>query len=343
MRGVATPSVAAPTWEVGRRQRRVLRSRFPSADVLMASLSRILPESFGSGSRLVALERQPNEYQSTFLSEVVTCRFKDGQACRVLVKYGLTDYVSGHGHRGGVAREALAYRRVLNPLGYRPRCYGTYENGSGESWLVLEFIEGVTRIAWAEEGIPVLALAARWSGGFHAATAPAVARSATSILSTYDGSYYAGWCERTSGFAEGWHNEFPWLQTLCERFSDVAGVVLSGQNVVVHGEYGPKNVLCREREMFPVDWESAAIGAGEVDLAGLTDGWPADLVDDAVTEYANARWPNGRPATFETRLLAARIYWNLRWLGDRPDWIARERYRARCEQLYDYGRRLEVI
>jgi hypothetical protein len=95
--------------------------------------------------------------------------------------------------------------------------------------------------------------------------------------------------------------------------------------------------------MFPVDWESAAIGAGEVDLASLTDMWPSDLMDDAVAEYARVRWPQGAPDSFGRRLLAARVYWILRWLGNRPDLTVREKNRSRFNLLHDYGTELGLI
>jgi hypothetical protein len=337
------PTTAEPTWASEREHRRVFRSQFPETDSVMAGLATVLGNCEPPEARLITIKREPNEWRSTFPSEVVTCRFGDGREVRVLCKYGLTDYVSGHGHRGGVEREALVYTKILNPLGFRPHCYGTHSNGDGDTWLILEYIDGVPRLELAEEGIPVLALAARWSGTFHAATTGGVVSGAAAYLNTYDRAYFAAWCERTIEYGGPWHTEFPWLRAFCARFAEVAGDMLSGDEVVVHGEYTPHNVLARHREMFPVDWESAAIGAGEIDLASLTDMWPADLVDESVAEYKRARWPGGAPAAFERRLVAARIYWVLRWLGNRPDLTAREKNRPRFDLLHEYGGRLGLI
>jgi hypothetical protein len=333
--------VAEPTWDAQREQRKVFRSRFPDAEHVMAGLREVLASVHTSP--LVAIDQQPNEWRSTFPSEVVTCRFADGHELRVLCKYGLTDYVSGHGHRGGVAHEALVYGRILNPHALRPFCYGTYSTADGDTWLVLEYIEGVPRLELSEPGVPVLALASHWSGQFHTITEGDVASGAATYLNIYDASYYAGWCQRTKDYAGDWHREFPWLRDLCDRFAEAAGEILRGQEVVVHGEFTPHNVLARGREMFPVDWESAAIGAGEIDLASLTDMWPADLVEDAVDGYVQARWKGRAPGSFRQRLLAARMYWILRWLGNRPDLTAREKNRPRFELLLNYGRELGVI
>jgi thiamine kinase-like enzyme len=162
-------------------------------------------------------------------------------------------------------------------------------------------------------------------------------------MNRYDDGYYAAWCQRTSDYAGLWHDEFPWLAQLCERFSRVAGDLLAGQEVIVHGEFTPHNVIFRDGEVFPVDWESAAIGAGEIDLASLTDMWPQDDVNQAVREYVRARWPDAVPPNFSERLAAARIYWVLRWLGNRPELTVREKNRSRFALLGTYGNELGLI
>ena len=67
--------------------------------------------------------------------------------------------------------------------------------------------------------------------------------------------------------------------------------------------------------------ESAAVGPGEIDLATAGDGrWNPDVVDKCDAEYARARWPDGPPHDFSHRLAVARLYTQLRWLGDRSEW-----------------------
>ena len=67
---------------------------------------------------------------------------------------------------------------------------------------------------------------------------------------------------------------------------------------------------------MPIDWESAALAAGEIDLASLTWGWDDDLASLCEQEYCLARWPDGTPDDFALRLTAARVFLHLRWLGD---------------------------
>jgi aminoglycoside phosphotransferase (APT) family kinase protein len=87
---------------------------------------------------------------------------------------------------------------------------------------------------------------------------------------------------------------------------------------VVHGEFSPANVLLRDGEVYPVDWESAAMAPGELDLAFFTLGWPRRLRRRVEAAYARRRWPGGAPASFEETLRAARIHACFRVLGDSP-------------------------
>jgi thiamine kinase-like enzyme len=97
----------------------------------------------------------------------------------------------------------------------------------------------------------------------------------------------------------------------------MAEELASNPLTVIHGEYYPKNILVRaQTEIVPVDWESAAIGPGEIDLASLIEGWPEDSRAACRRAYLGARWDGGCPDEFERRLASARMYFALRWLGD---------------------------
>ncbi len=188
-----------------------------------------------------------------------------------------------------------------------------------------------------------MGLAARWIGRFHGAYEERLSHVLMPFLNRYDAEYYLGWAHRTSLFAGHWHRRFPWLSTLCERFEEFVAPLLTPPPTVIHGEYYPKNVLFRGGTVYPVDWESAAVATGEIDLATLTEGWPAEIVRECELEYQRARWPEGSPADFERRLAAARLYLPFRWLGDRPDWTTHETALWRFEQLRSAGERLGLI
>ena len=118
--------------------------------------------------------------------------------------------------------------------------------------------------------------------------------------------------------------------------------LLATPPTVIHGEFYSKTALLSRKRLFIVDWESAAIAPGEIDLAALTEGtgWPARLVRQCEGAYTSARWPSGPPASFRRTLEAARIYLHFRWLGERPDWTVREESLWRYSHLHAAARRL---
>jgi hypothetical protein len=50
-------------------------------------------------------------------------------------------------------------------------------------------------------------------------------------------------------------------------------------------------------------------------------------------EYQRARWLEHTPDDFECKLDAAKLYWHLRWLGDRKEWTTNEKNRWCFEEL----------
>jgi aminoglycoside phosphotransferase (APT) family kinase protein len=273
----------------------------------------------------------------------VRCRLSDGRELHVVCKYGAGHSVNVYGHRGGVPYEVEVYRQVLQPLqAATPTFYGSYTDITTGKWLlVLDYVEQTISSRRPSPAAKPIA-AARWIGRFHAATETRLASIAAPLLNTYDAAYYRGWVRRTSKFAGHLHQRFPWLATLCARWEDFVIPLLEPPSTVIHGEYYRDNMLYCDGSVYPVDWESAAIAAGEIDLACLTDRRSSDIVQQCELEYQRARWPHGTPAAFEQRLTAARLYMHFRWLGDRPEWTAHKRY-WRFEPLRRAGEQLGLI
>jgi aminoglycoside phosphotransferase (APT) family kinase protein len=296
---------------------------------------------------LTVLQREPSAYTSTFPSEVVTCRTAGGATLRLFCKHAAGRNHHAHGHRGGVAYEAQVYGRVLSVLGAPvPRCYGVDFGGSDEGGLlVLEYLD---------ESLPVhkssdhraMARAARWLGRFHAAGQGYLGPSPDGVgafLNVYDRAYYRGWVRRSAQFAGVWHDRFPWLPNLWERAEQPLTVLLEAPPTIIHGEFYPLNILYHQGAIYPVDWESAAVAAGEVDLATLTEEWPPEVARDCEAEYRRTRWPAGSPADFELRLTAARFYLFLRWMGDRLEWTSHESTGDWLVRLRDVAERLGIL
>ena len=249
----------------------------------------------------------PNDYQSTFESLIVDCETAS-ERLEVFAKLGPTRSGSGHGHRGGVTREAETYRELLAPFGLGPRFFGAVEDG-GTTWLVLELVANATPLFSSDESH--LVAAARWAGEFHARYEGARPPQ----LPVYDRGYYLGWAERARAL-------WPWpaVERACAEFETSVEALLAAPQTVIHGELGPENVLVSGERICPVDWESAAVGPGEVDLALLVQDWPEPWHSDAVRAYQAARWPTGSPAEHGDAFNAADLYWLMRWLGDAELW-----------------------
>lgn len=252
-----------------------------------------------------------------------------GELHTLFCKYqGDTDH-NQYGHRSGVQYEALVYEHVLSHISSTAsRYFGHYvDPRTRKTWLFIEFLEGAESFTNEITRGRYLA-AGSWLGGFHRETEDMWARDDLRFLTRYDRPYYEGWIDRTLEFSAPIRNRHPWLEEACEGFRPLVDELLDAPQSIIHGEYYRGNVLFRAGTIYPVDWESAAVAPGEVDLATLTDvTWGSELITASQRAYAQVRWPDGVPDGFARRLALAQVYVHLRWLGDRPEWtIASWRY-----------------
>jgi thiamine kinase-like enzyme len=132
------------------------------------------------------------------------------------------------------------------------------------------------------------------------------------------------------------------LASVCQRFDDFVPWLLAAEPTIIHGEYYPENILLHRGVIHPVDWESAAVAAGEIDLAAVTEGWPLDVVHQCESAYRLARWPDGAPTNFQRTFDAARLYLGFRWLGG-PECTSHEQALPRLEHLRRAAERLALI
>ena len=312
----------------------------PDDKSLAAGLTSAL--AAGGFDGVTIINRQGNPHASAFASEIVTCRLQNGEHRKLFCKYDNGRDHCAFGHRGGVAYEAEVYRDVLAPAGVEvPRFYTVAAGPAGEVWLVVAYLDGAVRLRDSHDPSD-WTLAAEWSGRFHAAHDARRGRATLSVLNTYDTPYYVGWARRTVEYAGELSVEFPWLVHVCRRAEAVLPELLETPQVLIHGEYYPKNLVTRDAKIFPVDWESAALAPGEIDLATLTDGCTSDVARRCERAYQLARWPDGAPRAFERTLALARLYVHLRWLGDHPGPKLRRRL-WRYEEVRGVGERLGLV
>jgi hypothetical protein len=296
------------------------------------------------GGPVTVLGRRRNPYCSTFSAEIVTCAVADGGERRWFCKYTVGGDHSDHGHRGGAGYEAEVYRQVLQGLEIpAPVFHGAFAcPQTGGTCLVLEYLESGIRVS----KLPVpgaMPAAAAWAGRFHALNEERVRRRDLPFLTRYDTDYYAGWSRRTVRYGGAAATEYPWLGALCSRYEEMIPILTGRPQTVIHGEYTPHNVLWHDGRIYPTDWESAALAAGEIDLAILVEGWEAETIDRCLQSYRQARWPSEASAPFEEALGVARLYVAFRWLAARPDWPTDERSLWRLRQLRTLAERAGLL
>ncbi|MHC4652346.1 MAG: phosphotransferase family protein [Planctomycetota bacterium] len=296
-----------------------------------------------SGDIALSITDRRQILKGTCPKEIVSCRIGDGAKVRFFCKYS-DGNDSAHPHRGGIGYEAEVYRRVLGPMEAETLALaGVYEAAdTGRTWLVLEHLDNAMRVHLSEDP-EAMGRAARWIGLFHTAGAAWWSRPELAFLKSYDADYYRGWASRTFAKAGPWRHRFPWVETLGGRVDEIIAILTSEPSTIIHGEYYAKNILYRDGRIYPVDWETAAIGPGEVDLAFLCDGWPEEYAREIRDRYCEARWPQGVPDGFERRLDAVTAYMHCRWLGDQRSWKTADGGPKRMWELRAAGERLGLL
>lgn len=318
-------------------------AKTPSDLELATALSAALV-SLEEGPRAAQLlERRPLEVAGTSPAEVLTCAPNRGEVFHLFCKYSPRAPRSPGGTRGGVGYEAAVYRDLLAPRhAGTPRFYGAYSDPATLiDYLFLAYLDGASYVNQIP-GPSIMLSAAQWLGRFHAKMAASLA-AAPAYLSRFDEQAYTGWARRATRFSAPLLGESSWLGELADRFAQVVPSLLLADPTLIHGEFYPLNVLVHQDTILPVDWESAAIAAGEIDLASLTERWSDEVSTHCEEVYAAARWPGGPPQDFRQRLDAARLYLQFRWLGDRPEWTLNERLRPRFAAARLLGERLGLL
>ena len=281
----------------------------------------------GPGGDLTVVERRANPYASTYATDIVTCQVRrrgaagmTAETVTLLCKYAPTP----DGPHRGLDHEAHVHRAIAAPSGLTlPTLYGCHHDKStGDTWLVFSFIDGL-RLSigpWPES----LVAGATWAGRFHAYWDARMDDPALALLPRRNTPDYEHRLDRAHDLLvdapSHVRTKACWLTT---RWDEIAGTVMdhlaSQPPTVIHGEYYVDNILYADGTAWPVDWERAAVAAGELDVAALTDRWGATARALAARAYDVAR--HGHPeATPPARWQAARLFVQLGWVAEGLDW-----------------------
>jgi len=314
----------------------------PSLPQLTAGLNAALGAGRDGHLPVSVVERREEVCQSTFATEVVTCQIGNRRRrlfCKYSKPHAETAAHRAFGHRNGVAFEADVYEHVLRPLGVSvPALRGIWRHAAPrETWLLLQYLDRTMRLNKAPAR---MADTAEWIGRFHALSERRLDTPEYAFLRRYDAAYYRGWARRVLRSAQRYELGGRWLDRVTEGFEDTILDLLAAPQSVIHGEYYPANILVQNHRIRPVDWETAAVACGEIDLACLTEGWSRRVSRECERAYRAARWPHGAPSGFQRRLQAARFHVLLRWAGEPSAWHAKEGRDYYAGQLRATGERL---
>ncbi len=273
--------------------------------------------------------------------EIVACRMPDGTQRQLFCKFGPLAEVGQPTHCYGVAYEAQVYDQLLSAWrGDVLLLHGVFlDKTTGTVALALNYVDGATALQQVSQPKAGLMAAAEWIARFHRWSETA---AVPSFLHRYDTEFYRVWMQGAGHATRRLHQRFPWLPDLCERCQRRLPALLPPA-AIIHGAYQADNIMLCDGRNVPIDWESAALAAGEIDLANLTWGWDDDLVALCEQEYCLARWPDGTPGDVALRLTAARVFLHLRWLGESEEEDRLEEQIADVEELLPLAERLKEL
>jgi aminoglycoside/choline kinase family phosphotransferase len=185
--------------------------------------------------------------------------------------------------------------------------------------------------------------AARWIARLHRDVTPTAVRHPA--VRVYDEAFFRRWSRRARAAVRSAEPDASWVDPLVRVFDEVmVPRLLDSEPAFLHGEPYPENVIVAGSRICGVDWQSAAIGPGAIDLACLTDGpWPIEIVDACRDAYVRDRWPDATPSKFDDTLEAARLYWSMRWLGMEADATTSKHQAGYIERLREAAVQLGVV
>lgn len=284
--------------------------------------------------------RRANEYRSSRDSEIVKCRTASGRTVVLFVKYDTPSPWPRQSYRRGLGYEARVYRAVLGEE-WSPAtvCFAAgVLRGSRREFLALRYLVGYSRLSHLGESVSVeeaMRNAARKLGCFHRMARSFLGRRVVSeFLFEYSSSFFQEWLARTVRCVRTGPGRVNWLEAFARRDAGyLVRLLTRGPQTVIHGEAYPDNILVGSDDIVFVDWECAALGAGEIDLAALIEGWPSSVADMCIRAYRAARWPDGGREQFAVRLAAAQAFLEMRFLGDHEGLVSSEEGERRLEKL----------
>jgi thiamine kinase-like enzyme len=317
----------------------------PNSDELCDALAAILARHRVPGLAIIALERRPSAYRSSFPLEEIQLALNNGSALDLIFKnlsrQSLHDTVrqAKPEFLDDPLREIETYQTLLaahQPELGTARCFGAVTDSSIERyWLFLEKVPGDELYMIGE--FSTWESTARWLAGMHQKFASQIANPASRSPHwlNHNADYYRTWMHRAQELCQ----QTPLSRPATVR-RDIARIARQYDKVVerltdlpvtfIHGEFYASNVLIERCDpglrVCPIDWEMAAVGPGLVDLAALVSGrWTDGQRTAMALAYFEALTDENvvaprRPESFLAALDDCRLHLAVQWLGWSNQW-----------------------
>ena len=178
-------------------------------------------------------------------------------------------------------RELQMYRNILPQLRLgTPQLYAfRWEPQHGSFWLFLEHV-GPERLSLSGD-FQLWVEAARWAARFHAAVRELLVTEADFLIH-FDQDLYRCCAERLEqNFSKFNVEQQRVVRQALDDYEGILDHLVALPRHLIHGEFFGENVLIRaanlEEPIAVIDWETAAIGPGYVDLVSISAGqWTAE-------------------------------------------------------------------
>jgi hypothetical protein len=277
--------------------------------------------------RVADVASKLSPYSTSFRIEDVTASLESGQLVHLVRKDlswetmldGARRIRSRHDH--DPRREIDVYRDLLPlaPAGPPLLLADGGTEGPDGPWLMLERVEGIQLRHVGEAS--AWEAAARWTGAFHAEFASPYRIAVAEALGLP--RWVAARMHQTfvSAVREIHRRTSPRvaaaaISAIARSHPRVVQQLARQGPTLIHGQLYPSNVIvstgARRRRIAVLDWETAAIGPGIVDLAALVEGrWTAEQRMALVIAYLLGRDGAAVPSTVEqttVELACARLH-----------------------------------
>lgn len=302
-----------------------------SSSVDTVQLRQVLEQRLGRVIR--ELRRQPSTHSSTFVLEDLWVRLQDGPELNLILKElsRLGAVLASEGIKpdfvGDPLREILMYRHVLTGRLDTAICYAAIVDCSGQrGWLVLERVPGVELYQVGEP--EVWRAVACWLAEFHVwGLGKAEMAASAARVQPHTKWFYQQWMQRALAHAAN-ASTLNALRCLANKHEYIVKRLLTLPQTLIHGEFYASNILVQMANpprICPVDWETAALGPGLMDLAALTSGrWSAAERQELAASYLGALQSNAYDAldrsSFYEGLLCCQFQLAIQWLGWSRNW-----------------------